>query len=224
LVRIPRQIVQIGGVVKIPPDLDFEAAAMAEPLSCGLAALKTSRVKAQDTVAICGAGPMGLIHLLLAKRVGARTIVIEPLPQRRELALSLGADHTLDPKEQDPVEGVKEITGGDGAEVVITSLGDPQAIQSALPMVKKGGVFNIFGGPPAGHTIHVDPRWVHYQEISITGSFASTPKDFRQAVKLIADREIEVAPLITHRFTLDSMVEAIEKAKKFEMIKGMLLA
>jgi len=224
LVRIPRQIVQIGGVVKIPPNLDFELAAMAEPLSCGLASFRVSRVKPGNTVVICGAGPMGLIHLLLAKREGAKAIVIEPLAHRREFASQLGADYVLDPEAQDPLQGVKEATNGDGAEAVITSLGDPRAIQSALPMVKKGGVFNIFGGPPAGHTIQVDPRWVHYSEITITGSFASTPEDFRQAVKLIVEGEIEVAPVITHRFTLDSMVEAIEKAKRFEMIKGVLLA
>ncbi|NSW83750.1 MAG: alcohol dehydrogenase catalytic domain-containing protein [Syntrophothermus sp.] len=223
LVRIPRQIVQAGGVVQIPANLTFEAAAMAEPLSCGLAALKTNRVKPEDTVVICGAGPMGLIHLLLAKWVGARVIIIEPLAHRRNLASMLGADYVLDPGDQDPVEGVKRITAGDGANVVITSLGNPQAIQSALPMVSKGGIFNIFGGPPAGYAIQVDPRWVHYQEVTITGSFASTPQDFRQAVDLIASGAIAADSLITHRFTLDSMTDAIEKAKSLEMIKGMLL-
>ncbi len=224
LVRIPHQIVHIGGVVKIPSTLDYELAAMAEPLSCGLASFRASRIKPEDTVVICGAGPMGLIHLLLAKRTGVNAIVIEPLPHRRKLALQLGANYVLDPVTENAVQAVKDLTDGDGAEAVITSLGDPKAIQSALPMVKKGGVINIFGGPPAGHTIQLDPRWIHYQEITITGSFASTPEDFRQAARLIIEREIDVAPLITHRFTLDSMVEAIEKAKRLEMVKGVLLA
>lgn len=222
-VRIPRQIINIGGVVKLPPDLSFELAAMAEPLSCGLAALRANRVQPGDTVAIIGAGPMGLIHLLLSKWRGARVIVIEKLTKRRQTAAEMGADHTIDPEAQDPVAAVKELTGGDGAEVVITSLGDPQAIENALPLIKKAGVFNIFGGPPAGHNISIDPRWLHYGEITVTGSFASTPDDFRHALDLITSGKIDVAKLITDRFSLDSMLDAVERARNLDMIKGVVL-
>jgi len=90
-------------------------------------------------------------------------------------------------------------------------------------MVKKVGVFNIFGGPPADHTINIDPRWVHYEEITITGSFASIPSDFRQAVDLIAHGEINAADLITDRYSLDSILDAVERAKSFDMIKGVVI-
>lgn len=222
-VRIPRQIVSIGGVVKIPPELTFERAALAEPLSCGLAALRANRIRPGDTVVIVGAGPMGLIHLLLCKWQGARVIVIERMPHRREFAENLGADAVIDPDAGDPLKAVLELTGGDGAEVVITSLSDPKVIEDSLPMVKKAGIFNIFGGPPAGCKIGIDPRRVHYNEITITGSFASIPSDFRKAVHLIASGEIDVARLITDRFTLDCMLNAVERARSLEMIKGVVV-
>ncbi|CEO90295.1 zinc-dependent dehydrogenase [Syntrophaceticus schinkii] len=222
-VRIPRQIINIGGVVKLPPELPFELAALAEPLSCGLAALRVNKVKQGDTVVIVGAGPMGTIHLLLAKWRGAKVFIIEQKVSRQEFAKNLGADAVIDPHSQDPLEAVMKLTGGDGAEVVITSLSDPQVIEDSLPLVKKGGVFNIFGGPPAGHKIRIDPRLLHYREITITGSFASTPGDFREAVYLIGSQEIDAARLITDRFSLDNMLEAVERARSLEMIKGIVL-
>jgi len=223
-VRIPRQIVEAGGVVKIPDQMTFEQAAMAEPLSCGIAALRANRLRSGSTVAIVGAGPMGLIHLLLAKAKGAKVIVIEKLAKRRAIARQFGADYVVDPATEEPVAAVRTLTAGDGAEVVITSLGDPGVIEQSLPMTKKAGVFNIFGGPPAGSKICLDPRWLHYEEIIVTGSFAATPDDFRQALAMIANQEIDVNLLITDRFTLDSMLEAVERAKNLDMIKGVVIA
>lgn len=222
-VRIPRQILNVGGVVKIPADIPFELAALAEPISCGLAALRVNRVNPGDTVAVVGAGPMGMIHLLLGKWRGANVIIIEQKPNRQEFAKKLGADAVIDPQTQDPIAAVKELTNGDGADVVITSLSDPQVIENSLPLVKKGGVFNIFGGPPAGHRISLDPRWIHYQEITITGSFASTPQDFREALYLITSHEVDAGSLITDRFTLDKILDAVERARSLEMIKGVVL-
>ena len=89
--------------------------------------------------------------------------------------------------------------------------------------MKKGGVFSIFGGPPAGHRISLDPRWIHYQEITITGSFASTPQDFREALYLISSNEIDAGSIITDRFTLDKILDAVERARSLEMIKGIVL-
>jgi 2-desacetyl-2-hydroxyethyl bacteriochlorophyllide A dehydrogenase len=222
-VRIPRQIIDAEGVIKIPAELPFELAALAEPLSCGLAALRVNRVQPGDTVVVVGAGPMGMIHLLLSKWRGARVIIIEKTPGRREFAAGLGADTVIDPQALDPREEVMKLTAGEGAEAVITSLSDPRVIEASLPLVKKGGVFNIFGGPPAGSLISIDARRVHYQELTITGSFASTPQDFREAVRLISSQEIDAGRLITDRFTLDSILDAIERARSLKMIKGIVV-
>lgn len=222
-VRLPKQIVEIGGVVKIPDTLSFERAVISEPLSCGIAALRANRVQPGDTVLIVGAGPMGLIHLKVNKWAGARVIISDLLPRRLEVARAMGADHCINVGEQDLATAVKELTGGAGAEVVITSLGIPKVIEESLTLTRNGGTFNIFGGPPAGQPISVDPRWLHYSEINLTGSFAATPEEFRKSLELIARGEIVVDDLISDRFTLDSMLDAVERAKNQEMIRGIVL-
>ncbi|MEZ4483871.1 MAG: zinc-dependent dehydrogenase [Syntrophotaleaceae bacterium] len=221
-VRRPKEIVNIGGVVKIPDDLGFDKAVMAEPLSCGLAALRANRVQPGDTVVIIGAGPMGLIHLKLNKWAGARVIVADLLDRRLAIAQRMGADLCIDSSFEDVAQKVAEATGRAGAEVVITSLGIPAVIEESLKLVRKGGTINVFGGPPAGQPISVDPRWLHYQEIVLTGTFAATPDDFRRTLELIADGEIGVEDLISDRFTLDSMLDAVERAKNQEMIRGIV--
>jgi L-iditol 2-dehydrogenase len=222
-VKIPSQIVNAGGVVKIPHDLSLEKAALAEPLSCGIAALRANRIKPGDKVVVIGAGPMGLIHLKVSKWAGAVVMMADLSESRLQIARSMGADYCINVSDQNVNEKVNEITDGLGAEVVITSLGIPKVIEDSLKLVRNGGTFNIFGGPPAGQTISVDPRWVHYSEITITGTFASTPSDFNRAIELINKNEIIVEDLISDRFSLDSMLDAVERAKKQQMIKGLVI-
>lgn len=222
-VRLPKQILGAGGVVKIPDALSFEKAVLAEPLSCGVAALRANRIKPGDKVVIVGAGPMGLIHLKLSKWAGAEVIVADLLDRRLKTAAEMGADHCINVSENNLLEEVKKLTNGAGADVVITSLGIPKVIEESLPLVRNGGTFNIFGGPPAGQPITIDPRWIHYSEITITGTFASTPDDFKKALDIIASNEVEVEDLISDRYSLDNMLDAVERAKKQEMIKGIVL-
>jgi len=222
-VKLPSQIVNAGGVLEIHEELSYEKAVLAEPLSCGLAALRANRVRKGDKVVVIGAGPMGLIHLKVSKWAGAEVIMADVLDKRLDIAASMGADYCINVSQKDILKEVMDITGGAGAEVVITSLGIPKVIEDSLKLVRNGGVMNIFGGPPAGQTITLDPRWLHYSEIVLTGSFASTPEDFKKALYMIACNEIIVEDLISDRFTLDSMLDAVERAKKQDMIKGIVL-
>jgi L-iditol 2-dehydrogenase len=221
-VRLPGQIIKNGGVVKIPDDLAYDKAVLAEPLSCGLAALRANRVQPGDTVLIIGAGPMGLIHLKVSKWAGARVIIADLLDNRLQVAKQMGADTCINSGTSDIQAEVAKLTNSAGAEVVITSLGIPAVIEQSLKLVRNGGTFNIFGGPPAGQSISVDPRWLHYSEINLTGSFAATPDDFAQALALIAGGAIVVDDLISDRFTLDSILDAVERAKNQEMIRAIV--
>lgn len=222
-VRIPRQIVDIGGICTLSPAISFEQAAMAEPLSCCLAAARQAGVQAGDTVAVLGAGPMGLFHLKVARYAGAKVIVADVLDDRLETARQMGADYCINTSLENFVEAVKGLTGGRGADLVIAALAFPKVMEEYLPAVRNGGTFNIFGGPPAGQPLTIDPRWLHYGEINITGTFASTPSDFRRALELISSGEIQVQDMISHRFTLDNMLEAVEHVRNRRMIKGVVL-
>jgi len=222
-VRIPRQIVDIGGVCSLSPTVSFEHAATAEPLSCCLAAARQAGVKAGDTVAVLGAGPMGLFHLKVARHAGARVIAADVLDERLDTARQMGADHCINTAREDFVTAVRELTGGRGADLVIAALGIPKVMERYLFAVRNGGIFNIFGGPPAGQPLAIDPRWLHYGEVNITGPFASTPSDFRRALELIPSGDIEIQDLISHRFSLDNMLEAVEHVRKRRMIKGVVL-
>lgn len=222
-VKLPYQIINAGGVLEIGENLSYEKAVLAEPLSCGLAALRANKVRPGDKVVVVGAGPMGLIHLKVSKWAGATVIMADVLDKRLDIAAKMGADFCINVSQKDIMKEVMDITDGAGAEVVITSLGIPKVIEDSLKLVRNGGVLNIFGGPPAGQTITVDPRWLHYSEIVLTGSFASTPEDFKKALYMIACNEIMVEDLISDRFTLDNMLDAVERAKKQDMIKGIVL-
>ncbi|BBO82820.1 alcohol dehydrogenase [Desulfosarcina ovata subsp. sediminis] len=221
-VRLPKQIIDIGGVVKIPDDLPFEKAVLAEPLSCVYASLKACRVAAGDHVVILGAGPMGLMHLKMAKWHGATVIVVDILDSRLKVAAAMGADHCINPSTTDHAAAIGKITDGKGAAVVIASLGIPKVVEANLKLTRKGGTFNVFGGPPAGEAISVDPRWLHYMEITLTGTFACSPDDFKKCLTLIETGEIRVDDLVSDTFTLDNFLDAVERAKAQEMIRGIV--
>lgn len=222
-VRLPKEIVNIRGVAKLPDDLSFEKAVFTEPLSCVYASLKTCRVEPGTYAVVLGAGPMGLMHLKMCKWAGAKVISVDLLDERLETAQKMGADYCLNPRSVNHIDEIRKITNGNGAETVIASLGIPSVIEENLKLTRNGGTFNIFGGPPAGQMISVDPRWLHYCEITLTGTFAASPEDFRKCLDLIINGEIEVEDLISDRFTLDNFLDAVERAKNQTMIRGIVI-
>ncbi len=135
----------------------------------------------------------------------------------------MGADYCLNSGSVNHIDDIRKITNGNGSETVIASLGIPKVIEDNLKLTRNGGTFNIFGGPPAGQMISVDPRWLHYSEITLTGTFAASPQDFKECLDLIINGKIEVEDLISDRFTLDSFLDAVEKAKNQTMIRGIVV-
>ena len=220
-VRLPREIVDIGGVVKLGDDLSYEDAVMAEPLSCTLAAARTCKLQKGHSVLIIGAGPMGLMHLKTAKYYDCEVMIADLIDDRLSLAGKMGADHLINSGQKNLHDEVMRLTEDRGADAVIISLGIPQVIEDNMKLTAKGGVCNIFGGPPPSE-IKLDPRWLHYLEITLTGTFASTPEDFRNCLELIRDKSIVVSDLLSHRFTLDNFLDAVEKAKNQEMVRGIV--
>jgi threonine dehydrogenase-like Zn-dependent dehydrogenase len=220
-VRIPKEILDVGGLIRLDGEISFEDAAMAEPLSCTFAAARSNRMEDGQTVLIIGGGSMGLMHLKTAKWTGCEVIVADIVDTRLAMAEQMGADHLINSAKETLHEKVMQLTGGRGADVVIISIGIPDVIEDCLKLTGRGGACNIFGAAPDTE-VKIDPRWLHQQEISLTGTYASTPADFRKCLQLIKEEAIIVSDLISHRFTLDNFDEAMERAGTLEMVRGVI--
>jgi L-iditol 2-dehydrogenase len=209
-VRVPARMVLVN-TQEIPEGVSYEEAAVTEPLACVLHGIERAGVKLGDTVAIVGAGPIGLLHLLTVRRMGARRVVMmDVVDERLRLAERLGADGIVNTGREDAAERVKELTGGYGADVVVEAIGLPATWEQAVRLVRKGGTVLEFGGCPPGTEVRVDAERVHYGELRVLGSFHATPVHFRRALELISSRTVDVQPLITARMSLEDVRRAFE--------------
>ncbi len=200
---------------KISKDVPLERSALAEPLSCVVNAMRKLNLQVGDNVVLIGAGPMGLLFLLMIKAQGAgRVIVIEPTPFRAKVARDLGADIVINPKETNTKEAIMDITEL-GADIVIDAVGNQ--LSTALELVRRGGTVLLFGmnenALPQIKQIII-PRY----ELKILGSYISW-FSFPQTVAILESGNVPVEKLVTHKLPLTRLQEGIEIMKKGEGIK-----
>lgn len=217
-IRIPsRNVYRVGGAVSM------EEAALAEPLSACLNGNLSCGIGLGSTVAVIGAGPIGLMHILLARAAGASLVIASDLMEhRREKALEVGADFALNPLEVDVVKEVKRLTDGVGVDAVIVAVGgkaEAKCTEDALKMVAKTGVVNIFAGTWPTTLMQVDPNTIHYAEVKLTGSYLSTPEHFKKALNLITTGRIKLKNIISHIMPLDQIEKAFSIALSREALK-----
>jgi L-iditol 2-dehydrogenase len=206
----------------IPDNVSFEEASFTEPLACVTQAHGYTEIHLGDDVVIVGAGPIGLLHLQLARSRGARVIVSDPLAARLAMARELGAHDVVDASASDPVAQVKELTEGRGANAVIVAVGGAVPIKQGLDMAAINGWVNAFAGTYPSADMPVDPNLIHYRQIRFTGSHDFTPHHFTTALKLIQYGIVRVAPLISHRFPLDDVRDAFETTAQRLGLKAMV--
>lgn len=219
-VRIPARGVSAGNVVPVPEGLSFEAAALAEPLACVINGQEIAGVKMGDVVVILGAGPIGLLHVKLARFSGARRIIVsEPNALRRKAALAEGADVAVDPASDDLSDVVGAASGGLGADVAICAVGVPSLANDAIRLVRKRGRVSLFAGYSSESRADLDVNAVHYGELVITGSFGLTRLQFDCALKLMASGHLKLDSLLTHRFGLADIETALQVAEQGSAIK-----
>lgn len=218
---VPHQIVRLGGIVDIG-DMPFDLAAMIEPVSCCLSAAEQCSIQAGDNVLIIGCGPLGLMHAIVSKAIGARVIAVDVDDNRLAKAAVIGADVTLNPDRGDVFEQVRELTKV-GADAVIAAVGATKVVEQYLPLVRNGGVFNIFGGTPKGETIQLDPRWLHYGEIVLTGTFAASLRHFKKSLEFVRENAAVVSKVISERCALDGVLDAVERTKTGAALKTIIV-
>jgi len=209
-IKVPARTVLVN-MQEVPQHVSYEEAAITEPLACVLHGVEEANVKLGDTVAIIGSGPVGLLHLLTVKKIGAeKTIIIDLVDERLNFAERLGADETINAGRENVVERVRQLTKGYGADIVIEAIGLPATWEQALKLVRKGGTVLEFGGCPPGTQIQLDTELLHYGEVTALGTFHATPLHFKKALNLIASGTIDVKPLVTRKMRLEEIKKAFE--------------
>jgi L-iditol 2-dehydrogenase len=209
-IKVPARMVLVN-MQEIPRHVSYEEAAITEPLACVLRGVEEAGVKLGDTVAIIGAGPIGLLHLLTVKKMGVeKVMVIDLVVERLGFASRLGADETVNAGKVNVVNAVHRLTEGYGADVVIEAIGLPATWEQALRLVRKGGTVLEFGGCPPGTEIRVNAEMLHYGEVTVIGTFHTTPLHFKKALDLISSRTIDVRPLVTRKMKLEEINEAFK--------------
>jgi L-iditol 2-dehydrogenase len=219
---IPENVLKVDGVNRIPDSLGYAEASVAEPFACVLNGQTLAGVGDGDVVVVMGAGPIGCLHVRLARARGAEAVYLVELNQSRlDMAANLvKPDAAICGSEVDAVEEVLALTSGRGADVVITAAASGKAQEDGLKMAARSGRISFFGGLPKDNpVIACDSNLVHYRELTIVGANGSTPYHNKQALDLIATGAVPVDDLITHRLPLDGVLDAIRIVSSGEAIK-----
>jgi len=201
-VRIPK-INTKNGVYLIPKNVSFDEATFAEPLACVLRGQRLARVKNGDTVLVLGSGLAGILHLQMAKYHGAKNLVATDVSEYRlRMAKRLGAKSVFHAREYTP-ELLKKLNEGRLADIVIVCAGAASACEQALRSVERGGTILFFAATGKGVTVPLSINDIFWRnEITLTSSYAATPEEHVEALRLISSRKIDVRAMISHIFGL----------------------
>lgn len=217
---VPRRIVE-QNLYEIPAGMEFSRAALLEPLACAVHGVARTPVAMGDTVAVIGAGQIGLMFVRLVTERGARVICVDKSGDRLAVARELGAEETVRADEGvDAISAVRDWTPeARGADVVIEAVGLPATWEQALQMVRKGGEVTLFGGAPSGTSIEVDTVLLHYSQLTIRGIFHHTPYTVQVAFDLLKSGRVDPEPFISGVRPLEEVVAALESHGRQEGIK-----
>ncbi len=218
-VRVPEPVVR-WNTHRIPDSLSFRDAALTEPLGCVVHGIEEADIQLGDTVAVIGAGPIGQMMIMLAKKRGASVVIASDLVKlRRTTAKRAGADVVIDPGKEDPIQRVKEETSGYGADVVIEAVGLPATWEQAVDMTREAGMTVLFGGAASGTKFELDTVRFHYGQLTIKGVFHLAPRHVEQALDLIIAGDVDTDLLVSHEMPLEKIVDALEVMGAGESMK-----
>jgi L-iditol 2-dehydrogenase len=199
------------GTVRIPDGISFEQACFAEPVNTCIKGIETLRLEAGETVLVIGQGPIGLILATLAKRAGARVITSDLYPARLTIANSFGLNLTIDASKADAGQTLRGMTEGRGADAVILAVGGNGLIRPAIDATRSGGRVLLFAQTVRGE-VTIDPAAVCVDEKALLGSYSASVELQEESVRFVMNREMDLERLISHRFPLQSGVEALNLA------------
>lgn len=223
---LPPHIVKLN-VFRKPENITFEESAFLEPLSCVVHGMEF-KINKGDSGLIIGAGPIGLLHLLLLKEKGVSVTIIDKHNNKLKIAKQLGADfvstgisplHPFRKREQGRTLQKNKFIDFIGFDYVFECTGMPSVWESTVNYVRKGGAVILFGGCPSSTSVSYDTERLHYDEITLKGIFHYTPTDVRNAYNLLCSGKLEVSKLISGRYSLKNIQKAFDNLSKGKGIK-----
>ncbi len=217
--RMPKHGIDTGKLISVPQSISAEDLLFLEPLGCCLNAMRETIF--DNSVAILGAGPIGLLFAQLTKKNGLQTFVLEPLDHRRGAAEKMGVEAAIDITEES-IAALIETTNGGVDTVISATTNNQRAIDLAFKIVRRGGCINFFGLAPAGQEIRVNLEHFHYMGNKLMASWAFSRWSLNESRRMLVGQELDFAPLLTHRFSVEHAVEAFENAGKQHGVKSVL--
>lgn len=211
-VRVPGHIVRHGGLIEIPDSITFEQASFVEPTNCCLKAVKKAQIAPGQTVLVTGAGPIGLMFIMLVKYFGARAIATDLIQSRIDKALSVGAEAAFDARDPDLPSKIQQLTGGMGVDVTLLAVPSEKAFFQALDCTRKGGKILFFAEFPDEVEIPINPNILYRREIDLIGSYSSSYRLQTLSADIVFNKRIDVDALVSDRYPLKDLAAAVEKA------------
>lgn len=211
-VKVPGHIVRNGGLIPIPEDVSFEQASFVEPTNCCLKAVKKAQVTPGQTILVTGAGPIGLMFVMLVRYFGAKAIATDLLPSRIEKAQAVGAEAAFDARDPDLKAKIFALTDGMGVDTTLLAVPNEKAFFQALDCTRKGGKILFFAEFPDEVEIPINPNILYRREIDLMGSYSSSFRVQSLAADIVFNRRIDVDALISDRYPLQELAAAVERA------------
>ena len=224
--EIPMQAIKMCNVLQIPDDMGFDSAVLAEPAACAVNAQAYLKISDGDYVVIYGSGFIGCVHAELAFAAGAsKVIMVEIAKSRRDIAKKMVPGiEIIDPQSQDTLSQVMSMTGGRGANVVITALSVPEVHTEAMQIASKMGRISLFGGVPGDGKGFLDSNLIHYKELCVFGVHATTPAMMQQIIDLISNDNLNLKKYISKKYPLSEIEKGFIALRDEDAMKIVLSA
>jgi L-iditol 2-dehydrogenase len=195
--------------LRLDDAMSYEDGTLIEPAACVVKGLNRARMRGGDTVLIIGLGVMGMINLLIAKAYGAGNIICADMVRfRLDRAAELGANAVIDVSAETLPDGVRRLTGGDMAELVIVGPNSAAAMLEGIRCARPGGTVLLFTPAKPGETLLIDPNHLYFSDLNLVTSYSCGPTDTAEAFGLVKKGIVSAAQLVTHRFPIERTAEA----------------
>jgi L-iditol 2-dehydrogenase len=220
-IKLPAAFLEQGNLMAFDSSLDGAEIALAEPFACVLHGQDALRIGNEEMLLIMGSGPIGIMHVIAARAAGIKKIMVSgKSPERLQMAIAVGADRVVNVREESLGKVIAAETAGRGADLIMVATGAREAAEEAPALAATRGRVNLFAGLPVNESaISLNANLIHYKELIVTGTTGCSTDDCRRSLEMISSGAVDLAPLISARYSLDRVTEAIDAVRAGSVIK-----